>query len=155
MAATVVLTIVFLAGGFAVATLWATLLRTVAEPCAILYDWGRRHNRPLLSMAAFLAALSVQVYGALTFVALVISLTRYFLSTRSDLLAWPFWVAAYFVAVMPGFLLVNSASRTERPHAIKMIPMAVLPLAMFAFFPLVCRNEFLQAGWWWIPYVRT
>jgi hypothetical protein len=106
-------------------------------------------------MAAFLAALSVKVYGALTFAALVISLTRYFLSTRSDLLEWPFWVAAYVVAVMPGFLLVNSASRTERHHAIRMILMAVLPLAMFAFFPLVCRDELLQAGWWWIPYVRT
>ena len=155
MIATVVLTFVCLVGGLLAASIWATILWALAEVCVSLYDWGGRHAQPILSMTAFLAALVLLSYGALTFVALVISLTRHFLSTSSDLFNWPFWIAAYVVAEWPGFLLVKLASRTEKNCPIQLIPLGLLPVALLAFFALIYRQTFLEAGWWWIPYMAS
>ena len=155
MAASIVLTLVYLVGGLLAASAWGAVLRALGESCTPLFEWGRRHRTPVLSLTAFAVVLILQGYGALTFVALVVSLTRHFLAVYRDVLQWPFWVAACVVAEWPVLLLVKSASQAERHCPIHLLPMALLPVTLVAFPAFVFRQTLLEAGWWWLPYSVT
>jgi hypothetical protein len=155
VAASIVLILLYLVGGLLAASAWGAVLRTLGESLTPLFEWGRRHRAPVLSLTAFTVVLILQGYGALTFVALVVSLTRHFLAVYRDVFQWPFWVAACIVAEWPVLLLVKSASQAERHSPIHLLPMALLPVTLVAFPAFVFRQTLLEAGWWWLPYSVT
>ncbi|MCE5310292.1 MAG: hypothetical protein LLG20_21870 [Acidobacteriales bacterium] len=155
MAATIVLTLVYLVGGILAASVWGAILRMFGEGCAAPYEWGGRHRRLSVCMTTFTVALVFQVYGALTFVALVVSVTQHFLAVNRDVWEWPIWISACLVAEWPVLVLVKSASRMEERCPVHMIAMGLVPVALLAFFAFFFRQSLLEAGWWWLPYATS
>jgi hypothetical protein len=140
-------------GTFA-AVLWTQLLRLGAYPGSALVMWGTRGNRKWLVHMGTALAILLESYLLLTFAALVTLVVRAYLASRPDALAWPLWLAGWYVAAAPLLFSGRDPPCTSARDAADTATRAELPLVMLGYWVFVIWPPVMEAGWGWIPGLR-
>jgi hypothetical protein len=127
-----------------------TLIGLGGAPGTILYNQAiKKDNIALFFTAGFLTFLG-QLLVAIAYSILVIIGFRYYFEIFSDIIHWPFWLFASFIALEPVNITAMLATEQEQNIQHKVAP-AVFFFTSLAFIIIVIKPKFLDPLLTWIP----
>jgi hypothetical protein len=140
-------------GTFA-AVLWTFALRVSAYPGAALILWGTRRDKRWLVQAGTAVVFLLEGYLLLAFAAIVIRIVQGYLLSRPDAVAWPLWLAGWYVAVAPLLFSGRDPPGASARDAADLATRAALPLVLVGYWVMLLWPVVLEAGWAWLPRIR-
>ena len=113
---------------------------------------SRRRSTAGWDLLSLLSSALGQTYASLTWAVFVVESTRSLVAAQSGM-AWPIWIAAWWVSAVSTWAASKDATYAERRNHqhVAMLsitaPLATISFFVFAFFPPVA-----SMGWGWVPH---
>ncbi len=128
------------------------LLGFGGAPGTFLWSAADRFDSRWLRRLALAVTWLGQSYVSLAFVVLVISALRAFLEERPSFYVWPFWIAAFFLAVAPPSYAMKEKGDPPSSQHFAMPMTAITTIA--GFFVLALLPRVATSAWPWVPFQK-
>lgn len=151
MLATIIIAIIFGAGGWFVAALWTMVYGFASLPGNLIagpIDTGERGPRWWIGL--FIAFLCM-LYTQAAFMVLVLGGAVSIISVGYK--NWPIWIAAFCVSLAPPLIAGHDrAARQDEPSKLADVANALIELLMIVLFFVLLYVPIVVKLWSWVPF---